>query len=115
MQTFGKIISDARKKAGLSQKNLALRIKKENGEAISPQYLNDIEHDRRNPPGEYLIDHFAKVLDLDKDYLCLAAGTIPQQERRAITVTDPEKVVAAFKAFRKEIKEGRAFQTSEQS
>ena|SRR5437899_10161863 len=106
MQTFGKIISDARKKAGLSQKDLALKIKKEDGEPISPQYLNDIEHDRRNPPSEFLIDQFARVLDLDKDYLCLAAGTIPHQEWRAIASTDPDKVVAAFKAFRKKIKEG---------
>ena len=106
MQTFGKIISEARKNAGLSQKDLALKIKKEDGEPISPQYLNDIEHDRRNPPGEFLIEQFARVLGLDKDYLCLAAGTIPQQEKRAIASTDPDKVVAAFRVFRKKIRKG---------
>jgi transposase len=29
----------------LSQKDLAAKIRKEDGTAISPQYLNDIEHD----------------------------------------------------------------------
>lgn len=49
METFGKIVSAARKELGISQKDLAAKIVKEDGETISPQYLNDIEHDRRNP------------------------------------------------------------------
>src|SRR6266566_2963368 len=104
--TFGQVIAQKRKEAGLSQKELALKLRKEDGTPISPQYLNDIEHDRRNPPGEFLIEQFARVLGLDKDYLCLAAGTVPRQEKRAIASTDPDKVVAAFKVFRKKIRKG---------
>lgn len=104
MALFGTIIADARKKAGLSQKELAARIKKEDGQPISPQYLNDIEHDRRNPSGEFLIEQFAKALDLPKEYLILAAGTLPAAELREIAEASPEKVTAAFKVFRAKIR-----------
>ena len=41
--TFGQAISKARKALGLSQKELATRVmKEEKGGAISPQYLNDV-------------------------------------------------------------------------
>ena len=77
MKTFGAILSEARKAKGMSQKELAAKVRKEDGQAISPQYLNDIEHDRRNPPSEFLIGQIAELLGGDKDTLCLAAGTIP--------------------------------------
>jgi len=102
--TFGQIIADARKKLGLSQKELAERIKKEDGESISPQYLNDIERDRRNPPSEFLVTHLAKELKLSKDYLLLAAGTVPIEVKEKLTDSDPAAVEKAFQAFRKQIK-----------
>ncbi len=103
--SFGRIISEARKKAGLSQKELASRIRKENGEAISAQYLNDIEHDRRNPPSEFLIAQFAKELKVSKEYLVLAAGTLPQDLKAKLSASKPETVEQAFRAFRRKIKE----------
>ena len=101
---FGKIIADARKKAGLSQKELASKIKKEDGNPISAQYLNDIEHDRRNPPSEFLIAQFAKELKVSKEYLVLAAGSLPEEVQEALTTANPEKVEKAFTAFRRTIK-----------
>jgi transcriptional regulator with XRE-family HTH domain len=103
MKTFGTIISEARRALGMSQKDLAAKIKKEDGQAISAQYLNDIEHDRRNPPSEFLIAQFATVLKLDKDVLILAAGMIPQDLQK-MAATQPDKVEQAFKAFRKAVK-----------
>jgi transcriptional regulator with XRE-family HTH domain len=103
MITFGTIISDARRAAGLRQKELAAKVKKEDSQPISAQYLNDIEHDRRNPPSEFLIAQFATLLKLDKDVLCLAAGTIPQDLQK-MAATQPDKVEQAFKAFRKAVK-----------
>jgi len=103
MKTFGSIISEARRAAGLSQKELAAKVKKEDGQAISAQYLNDIEHDRRNPPNEFLIAQFATLLKLDKDVLCLSAGTIPEDLQK-MAAAQPEKVQEAFKAFRKAVK-----------
>ena len=100
---FGQIIAVARTRLGLSQKDLAAQIKKEDGESISPQYLNDIERDRRNPPSEFLIVQFAKVLDLSKDYLLLAAGTLPTELKQKLSNSDPDSVEKAFRAFRKQI------------
>lgn len=102
--SFGTIVSEARKKAGLSQKQLAERIKKEDGEPISPQYLNDIERDRRNPPSEYLIAQFAKELKLSKNYLLAAAGALPSEYKRLVEDSDQQAVDKAFQAFRKQIK-----------
>src|SRR5439155_24170381 len=101
---FGQIIADARKALGISQKELAERIKKEDGEPISPQYLNDIERDRRNPPSEYLITQLAKELKLSKTYLLAAAGTLPQDLQQIVVDSDPKDVERAFQAFRKTIK-----------
>lgn len=105
MKTFGVLLSEARKTKGMSQKELAAKVKKEDGQAISPQYLNDIEHDRRNPPSEFLIGQMAELLGCDKDTLCLAAGTI-SSDLMKIAATQPEKVEKAFKAFRRTVKGG---------
>jgi len=103
MKTFGMMISEARRAIGMSQRELASKVKKEDGQAISAQYLNDVERDRRNPPSEFLIEQIARLLNLSKDILCLAAGTIPNDLKNLAT-NQPEKVDAAFKAFRKAVK-----------
>jgi transcriptional regulator with XRE-family HTH domain len=102
--SFGEIIAEARKKLGISQKELAARIKKEDGEPISPQYLNDIERDRRNPPAESILVQFARELRLSKDYLILAAGSIPDELKRNLVGSDPKLIEQAFQAFRKTLK-----------
>src|SRR5437763_7171806 len=104
MKTFGMIISEARRGAGLSQKYVASKVKKEDGQSISAQYLNDIEHDRRNPPSEFLIGQIAQILHLDKDTLCLAAGTVPQDMREKATNRSPKEIQQAVKAFRRVLK-----------
>lgn len=103
IMTFGQIIADARKKLSISQKELAERIKKEDGQSISPQYLNDIERDRRNPPAEFLIKQFAKELKLSKDYLLLAAGTLPQELKDKVSDSDPTAIEEAVRLFRRKI------------
>jgi transcriptional regulator with XRE-family HTH domain len=102
--TFGQIIADARKKLGISQKDFAERIKKEDGQAISPQYLNDIERDRRNPPSEHMIAQFAKELGLSKNHLIAAAGALPDELKQMVSDSDPDAVEKAFQAFRKHLK-----------
>lgn len=99
--TFGRTITAERKQRGMSQKDLAARIVKEDGTPISPQYLNDIERDRRNPPSEDLIIQIAEVLDLNADYLFYLAGQIPPEDRDGNRPR--ETVEAAFVAFRKEL------------
>ena len=98
--SFGSVITEARRRQSLSQKELASRIKKEDGTAISPQYLNDLERDRRNPPNDHLLHQLASQLDLTREYLFYVAGTYPDDLKPAGTES-PERVAAAFRAFRR--------------
>jgi transcriptional regulator with XRE-family HTH domain len=98
--TFGGYIAEARKKLEMSQKDLAAKILREEDEQpISPQYLNDIERDRRNPTSDHLIQQFAKVLKIDADYLNYLAGKLPDEIRQKNL--SEAAVKAAFTAFRK--------------
>ena len=100
--TFGRAISKARKALGLSQKELAARVmKEEGGGSISPQYLNDIEHDRRSPSSGHLIRQFSGILDIPEDYLFELAGRLPHDLRP--DVSNPDKVVRAFANLRKDL------------
>jgi transcriptional regulator with XRE-family HTH domain len=103
--SFGSLISTARKRRKLSQRQLAALIMKENDrEPISAQYLNDIEHDRRNPPSEYIIAQLARELGLSKDRLCLIAGTLPAEDHEIISSAQPEVVESAWTLFRRNIR-----------
>ena len=102
--TFGRVISKARKGLGLSQKELASRVMKdEGGGSISPQYLNDIEHDRRNPSSGHLIRQFSGILNIPEDYLFALAGRLPDDLR--LDAFTPDKVIEAFANFRKALLE----------
>jgi transcriptional regulator with XRE-family HTH domain len=100
--SFGQTIAEHRKRASLSQKELARLIRKEDGESISPQYLNDIERDRRNPPSDALIEQFAAVLKIPPEVLYFQAGELTA-DLKGIGA-DEQQIVAAYSAFRREIK-----------
>ncbi len=100
--TFGQIIAEARKDANLSQKEFAALIKKEDEQPISPQYLNDIERDRRNPPSDFIIEQFAKILKIDVARLYYWAKKIPADVKAS--KENEETFVAVFKAFRRDLK-----------
>jgi transcriptional regulator with XRE-family HTH domain len=99
---FGDVIAARRKELDLTQKELARLIAKEDGEPISPQYLNDLERNRRNAPGEHLLKEFAKHLRLDEEYLLFVAGEWPEDLRDGSV--PPDRVRAAFRAFRREVR-----------
>jgi transcriptional regulator with XRE-family HTH domain len=103
--TFGQAISNARKSKLISQKQLASLILKEDGTPISPQYLNDIERDRRNPPGENLIAQFAHVLEVPEEYFFYLAHQIPPKYRQD-TPHNPLQVQEAFEAFARSYRRG---------
>ena len=100
--SFGRILIDARRHARLSQRELASRIIKEDGEPISPQYLNDLERDRRNPPNRHLLRQFAATLNLPEEYLDFVAGQLPEDLRSGSYA--PDQVQAAFRAFRRTLR-----------
>jgi transcriptional regulator with XRE-family HTH domain len=97
--SFGRAIASARKQLGLSQKELAKKILKEDGEPITPQYLHDIEHDRRSPSSDHLVQQFATVLTISPNVLYLLARRVPSDLAQA--KASPEQIDKAFTAFRK--------------
>lgn len=103
MQSFGKIIADARKELKISQRELANKIMKEDGHAISPQYLNDLERDRRNPPSDHLIKEFSRELNLEFDYLIFHAGRFPKNlPKRDYSSEEIVSLMRAFRRFKEE-------------
>lgn len=102
--TFGTYIAECRKNLKMSQKELAGQImREEDGKPISPQYLNDIERDRRSPSSDHLIQEFARVLsNANRDYLHYLAGKLPSElPKRALSEAE---VKSAFAAFRRALK-----------
>ena len=100
--SFGELIATKRKAGGISQKELAQLIVKEDGTSIAAQYLNDIEHGRRNPSSDHLIKQFIKHLDIEDkeaDYLFFLAGCWPGDVQKF----PKENVMKALVAFRKNL------------
>ena len=96
--TFGDVITQARKDKKLSQKEVAAGTRKEDGLSISAQYLNDVEHNRRNPPSEFIVRQLSDTLDLDLDYLLFLAGRFASDVLEMSR--DQEGIKTAMKAFR---------------
>lgn len=97
-KSLGQIIREARLKKELTQKDLAAGVKKEDGKPIAPQYLNDIEHDRRSP-SEVVARELAKELDLAADYLIFLSGVVPADIREK--GANEENVREAFSVLRR--------------
>ena len=97
-KTFGGAISEARKAKGWALKDLASRVLREDKEAISPQYLNDIEHDRRSPSSDRMVKQFADALGIDRDWLYYLAGRFPEDVRNK--KLSEKQVAEAMVAFR---------------
>jgi transcriptional regulator with XRE-family HTH domain len=98
MKTFGQVLRDARKKAGLTQRELAARLKREDGRPVDPPYLNAVEHDHRRPPEDFIVEQMAKIVGISPDVLYFHANRQPPDVK---TEADQERVEAAYRAFRK--------------
>jgi transcriptional regulator with XRE-family HTH domain len=98
---LGETISAARKKLGYSQKELAEKLMKDEGGAISAQYLNDIEHDRRQPSSESLLRRLAEVLEIPIEVLLYQVGQLPADVRGQNP--SPERIQEAYRAFRRSL------------
>src|SRR5260370_40387853 len=96
MKTFGQVITGARKRAGLTQKEVAELIRREDGRKALPPYLNDLEHDQRYPPENVVIEQLAKILRIAADVLHFYAKRLPKDvELHA----DASPVQEAYRAF----------------
>ena len=74
MKTFGQVLREARKKAGLTQREVAGRLRREDGRVVDPPYLNAVEHDHRYPPEDFIVDQLAKMLGISPDVLYFHAN-----------------------------------------
>lgn len=101
MENFGQVIKRRRRELGLTQREVAQRVRFEDGHAISGAYLVELEHNTRRPPRAFLIEQFANALNLKADVLYFAAGRLPA-DLDGRDVSD-ELVVLAFDAFRQEL------------
>lgn len=104
MQSLGQLIVQARKKRQLSQKELASLIEREDGKPISPQYLNDIERDRRTP-GDHVLEQLARVLGLDSnlEYMYYLIGKWPANLKEL--TMDADAFTEAMRVFRRSPKD----------
>lgn len=101
MENFGQAIRRRRRELGLTQREVAERVRFEDGHAISGAYLVELEHNTRRPPRAFLIEQFASALSLKADVLYFAAGRLPADlDGRDVS---NELVVLAFEAFRQEL------------
>jgi transcriptional regulator with XRE-family HTH domain len=105
MKTVGQVLTEARKRAGLTQKEVAERLRREDGRPIYAPYLNSVEHDRRRPPPNFLIEQLAKILRISADILYYRACRMPSAIRGDI---EHERVEAAYQAFRKAFKDAKS-------
>lgn len=92
--SFGTFIAETRKSKSQSQKELAVLL------GISPQYLNDIEHDKRSPSSPQLIEQIAVTLQIDPEYLSYLAGRVSEEvkEQKLDQATFQKAMVAFRKA-----------------
>lgn len=98
---LGEEIRRARKARGLTQRETAAAVRKPDGEPVSPQYLNDIEHGRRNPSSGQMIRQLAQATGLDPDYAAFLAGRVPTDLLEL--GPDPETVVRAMGELRRNL------------
>jgi len=76
--TFGDRLRDLRKERGLTQKELASKVR------IDFTYLSKIENDRMPPPSEKTIVELARELGAHEDELLLLAKKVPRSMRNLI-------------------------------
>jgi transcriptional regulator with XRE-family HTH domain len=97
-QQLGDAINRARRAQRWSLRQLAERIKKEDGTPISPQYLNDIELNRRSP-SLHVLRELARALELDQDTLLHLAGSAETVVREYFEAY-PQQEEAVMQLFR---------------
>src|SRR5216683_1030975 len=105
MRTFGQVLREARKKAGLTQRELAAQLEREDGRPVDPPYLNAIEHDHRYPPEDHIIEQMAKIVGISPDVLYFPANRPPPDLKADV---EEKRVEPASRAFRKALGVRRA-------
>jgi transcriptional regulator with XRE-family HTH domain len=101
MAIFGEYIAARRKALKLTQKDVALQLKKDDGIPISLSYFHDIEAGKRNPPNDQIIEQLAVILGIPAELLYFQAERMPADFKRE--GIPEERILAAYQAFRREL------------
>lgn len=75
-KTLGQVVAERRSALGLTLRDAAQLVHKEDGHGISSQYLHDIERDKR-VPAPHTLDELARALGVGVHYLEAVAGRCP--------------------------------------
>jgi transcriptional regulator with XRE-family HTH domain len=75
-KTLGQVIAQARKAKGLTLREAAALIHKEDENSITHQYLSELENDRRLP-SDKVAEELVKVLGISRNYIYLLMRRIP--------------------------------------
>ena len=105
-RNFGAMIRAGRKELGLRQEDLVPRIELE-GKPISQSHLSDLERGSIAPRPN-LIEQFARVLNLNRDVLYLAAGIVPPEVAEELNRLTPEEREEAWGVFKDVVAKGEA-------
>ena len=68
-RTFGQVLVETRKRAGLTQKELAGCLRRGDGRPVAPSYLNAVEDNKLNPPEDAVIEQLTRILCIPADIL----------------------------------------------
>ena len=85
--SFGEYLRGLRKRAGLSQRELAARA------GIDFTYLSKIENGRVDPPAEETLRALARVLDADAEALLARARKMPRDLKQLVAQGTAEKAL----------------------
>jgi len=99
--TLGGVVSARRKELELTQKQLAQRVVKEDGASITPQFLNDVERNRRRP-SPLVLQRLAEALGWsgdEADRLHFIARTMPPDID--LETVEQKSWAEGIKAFRR--------------
>ena len=102
---FASMIRGRRKELGLTQGQVAARIRIEEGRPIGQTYLAEIERGHHPNPRPHLIEEFARALEIDRDVLYLAARQVPPEVAEELRRLTPEQRGAAWRVFKRAVME----------
>jgi transcriptional regulator with XRE-family HTH domain len=86
-EAFGEYLRGLRKRAGLSQRELAQQA------GIDFTYLSKIENSRVDPPGESTMRALAAALGADAEDLLARARKMPRDLKHLVAQGSPEKAL----------------------
>jgi transcriptional regulator with XRE-family HTH domain len=102
------MVRQKRRELGLTQEYVAARLQVEEGRSITQSYLAEIERGHHPNPRPHLIEEFARVLNIDRYVLYMAARTVPPEVAEQLARLTIEEREAAWGAFMRAINEAEA-------